>query len=175
MANNDSTTVTNLEATPAVIASSATLRGKVRALVESVEVASGDGDGDTYTMFPVPLEARIDDIKVMNDAITGGTDYDAGFYRITTNNLGAEIDKDILFDGQSMASARASWTSLICAGTAALDQGAVKSLVWQHCGYASLSAARDANPTGEVYLVITANTVGSADGTLSVKLDITVE
>lgn len=175
MANNDSTIVTNLEATPSVVADASALYGKTRVLVETFEIAVADNDGDTYTFFPVSLDARVDDLQIVNDAITGGTDYDFGFYKITDNNLGVAIDADILMDGQTMASARASWTSVLFAGTSAMDQGAVGQKVWQICGYASIDAAREANPTNQVYMVCTANTVGTADGTLSAKLTITVE
>lgn len=176
MANNDSTIVANLEATPNVMADASELGGKQRALVATYEVLAADSDGDTYTMFPVSLDARVDDLQVVNDAITGGTDYDVGFYSITDNDLGAVISTgDNLVDGQSMATARNVWTSLLFLGTNAMDQSAVAQKVWQICGYASLDAARDANQTNQVYLVVTANTVGTATGTLSVKLQVTVE
>ena len=175
MANNDSTIVTGLEATPSSVANAADLYGKQRTLVDTFEVAAADSDGDTYTFFPVALDARIDDLEIVNDAITGGTDYDFGFYKITDNDLGAVIDADILTDGQSMASARGTWTSVLFSGTGAMDQGAVKQRLWETLGYASLTAARDANQTNQVYFVMTANTVGSATGTVSAKLTITVE
>lgn len=175
MANTDSTTVTNLEATPSSVANSATLYGKQRAMVETFEIAAADDDGSTYTFFPVPLDARIDDLQVVNDAITGGTDYDIGFYKITDNNLGVAIDADILCDGQSMATARTSWTSVLYEGTSAEDQGDVTDRLWQMLGYASVAAARIANPTNQVYMVATANTVGTVAGTLSAKLIIAVE
>ncbi len=175
MANNDSTIVTNLEATPDAKANAYELYGKQRALVETFEVAAADNDGDTYTFFPVPLDARIDDLQLVNDAITGGTDYDIGFYKITDKDLGAVIDADILIDGQSMASARSVWTSVLFLGTNAADQGDVKKQLWEILGYASITAAREANQTNQVYMVATANTVGSATGTLSAKLVITVE
>lgn len=175
MANNDSPIVTNLEATPAVVSDVGELYGRVRVAQETFEIAAADNDGDTYTFFPVPLDARILDVRVVNDAITGGTDYDAGFYKITDNNLGAAIDADILFDGQTMASARASYTSLMFAGTSAADQGELSDAVWEMCGYASIDAARDANQTNMVYLVVTANTVGTAAGTLSLQVLMSVD
>lgn len=175
MANNDSTIVTNLEATPSVAADVAELYGKQRSLVETFEVAAADNDGDTYTFFPVSLDARVDDLQIVNDAITGGTDYDFGFYKITDGDLGAAIDADILMDGQTMASARSVWTSVLFLGTSAMDQGAVGQKVWEILGYASIDAAREANQTNQVYFVCTANTVGTATGTLSAKLTITVE
>lgn len=176
MANNDSTIVTNLEATPSVMADASQLYGKQRTLVESFEVAAADSDGDTYTLFPVSLDARVDDLLIFNDAITGGTDYDIGFYKITDNDLGAAIDADKLMDGQTMASARSVFTSVLGLGTSAMDLGTeVGEKIWELCGYASIDAAREANPTNQVYVVITANTVGSATASLTVKLVLTVE
>lgn len=175
MANNDSTIVTNLEAEPRVVADAFEYYGKQRILVETFEIAAADNDNDTYTFFPVPLDARIDDLQIVNDAITAGTDYDFGFYKITSNNLGAVIDADILADGIDCSSARAVWTSILFTGTGAADQGAVGQKLWQFLGYSSITAARAANQTNQVYFVATANTVGSAAGTLSAKLMITVE
>lgn len=176
MANNDSTIVTNLEATPSTVADASLLYGKTRVLVETFEVAAADNDADTYTLYPVSLDARIDDLQVFNDAITGGTDYDIGFYKITDNDLGAVIDADKLIDGQTMASARTVWTSVLGLGTSALDLGTeAAEKVWELCGYATIDAAREANPNNQVYIVITANTVGTAAGSLSVKTVLTVE
>ena len=175
MANNDSTTVTNLEATPSSVGSSAFMYGKTRVMTETFEIAAADNDGDTYTFFPVPLDACILDLEVVNDAITGGTDYDFGFYLITDNDLGAVIDVDILVDGATMASARAAWTSLLFSGTGAKDQGAVTTKLWEDLGYATITAAREATGSNQVYMVMTANTVGSVAGTVSARLTIGVE
>lgn len=175
MANKDSSIVTNLEATPRVMASSNELYGRIRSLVDSIEVAAADNDGDTYTFYPVPLEARILDVLVTNDAITGGTDYDCGFYKITDGNLGAVIDKDILFDGVDISSGNATYASKLFSGTGAVDQANIGQRVWELCAYADLKAARAANPTGQVYLVVTANTVGSGAGTLAIRTDMVVD
>lgn len=175
MANNDSTLVTNFEASPSVKANVAKFYSSTRPLIETFEVAAADNDGDTYTFFPVHLECRVDDLQLINDAITAGTDYDFGFYKITDGDLGAVIDADILADGIDLSSARANWTSIMFAGSGAVDQGALKQLLWEILGYASIGAARDANPTGQVYFVATANTVGSAAGTMSVRLSVTVD
>ena len=67
MANNDSTIVTNLEASPDVKADASELGGKQRALVATYEVLAADSDGDTYTMFPVSLDARVDDLQVVEE------------------------------------------------------------------------------------------------------------
>lgn len=175
MANNDSTTVTNLEATPAVLGDSSQLYGKMRVMEETFEIAAADNDGDTYTFFPVPLDARIVDVEIVNDAITGGTDYDFGFYKITDNDLGAAIDADIMADGVDVTSARWSWSSVLFSGTSAKDQGAVADKLWADLGYDDLAAARLAAGGNQVYFVCTANTVGTAAGTLSIKMTLAVE
>lgn len=175
MANTDSSIVAGLEATPSAVADAYQLYGKQRSLVETLEIAAADNDGDTYTFFPVSLDARIDDLEIVNDAITGGTNYDFGFYKITDNDLGAVIDADILADGEDVSSANGTWTSILFNGSGALDQADATKQLWEVLGYASITAAREANQTNQVYFVATANTVGSASGTLTVKLTITVE
>ena len=175
MANHDSTIVTNLEATPSSVADVSQLYGKTRVLTETFEIEVADIDTDTFTFFPVSLDARIDDLLILNDAITGGTDFDFGFYKITDNDLGDPIDADILADGVDMSSARTTWNSALFWGSSSKDQATVKNKLWQDLGYSSITAAREANPEGMVYMVMTANTVGSAAGTISAKLEITVE
>ena len=175
MANHDSTTVTNLEASPSVVADVAQIYGKLRVMEETFEIEAADNDGDTFTLFPVPLDARISDVKVLNDAITGGTNYDIGFYLITAGNLGAVVDADIIADGIDFSSASTTWTSVLFVGSGAKDQGAIANKVWEDLGYASLTAAREAAGNSDVYMVITANTVGSAAGTVSVRAEIVVD
>lgn len=174
MANNNSTTVTNLEATPSVVADVSIIYSRKRDMVEVFEIAAADNDGDTYTFFPVSLDARISDAFICNDVVTGGTDFDLGFYKITDNSLGAVIDADIVADGLSLTSAR-GWTSVLTSGSSSLDIPNVKQKLWQILGYASIDAAREANPTGQVYFVATANTVGTASGSFAAKLELAVD
>lgn len=168
MANNNSTTITNLEAKPRVLASVDTLYGKVREFVETFEIDAADNDGDTYALFPIQSGWRIADLQIVNDAITLGSDYDIGLYAVTGGTLGAVVDVDIYADGLDLTSARGVWTSVLFTGTGAKDQGAVKNRVWQDAGLS-------ADPFAEYYLVVTANTVGTATGTLSVRAQFVVE
>ena len=72
-------------------------------MVATVEVAAGDDDGSKYRFFKaVPSSFRPIACTVMCDAITAGTDYDLGLYDV---NLGAVVDKDVLMDGQTLATA----------------------------------------------------------------------
>lgn len=125
--------------------------------IGKIAVASGDSDGSTYLVArAVPASFRPVTCVIMTDAITSGTDYDLGFYDSRT---GAVVDKDILMDGQTMASASRVLDGL--ANVAIEDIGARKTI------YELLAlTATTTKPTYD--LVLTANTVGSADGDIVV-------
>ncbi len=97
---------------------------------------------------------------MINDAITAGTDYNIGLY--TQDGAGVLTDKDenAYADAVDMSSARAAWTSLM---HEILDQASVKKQVFEDAG--------DSADGGEFfYLALTAVTVGSAAGTISVQV-----
>ena len=125
--------------------------------VATVAVAAADDDGSVYRVFKnVPSSVVPICICIHNTAITSGTDWDVGLYK---TNLGAVVDKDILADGLDLSSARtiATWNN---AGmtTLTLSNGT------QDLG--TLSAQTD--PDAAYDIALTANTVGSAAGTVRV-------
>lgn len=126
-------------------------------LIATEEIAVADDDGSIYRLFKnVPSNYIPVEITVTCDAITGGTDYDLGFYR---TNLGAVVDKDVLMDGQTLASAltRATGHQLGLAAVNIADAG--KTL-------AEISGQTD--PDMAYDIALTANAVGSAAGTVTV-------
>ena len=125
--------------------------------IGKIVVASGDTDASTYLVAKaVPASFRPVQCTIMTDAITSGTDYDLGFYDSVT---GTVVDKDILMDGQTMASASRTLDGL--SNVAIEDIGARKTI------YELLGLT--ATTTKATYdLVLTANTVGSADGDIVV-------
>lgn len=128
------------------------------------EVAAADDDTSVYRLFKgVPTTARIQTIEIVNDAITAGTDYDLGFYHTAQadGTDGAVIDKDILVDGASMASARAITAPLIALTN--LDLADLDKPIWELLGFDQFSRPH------EVDLCLTANTVGTAAGTIRTK------
>lgn len=173
MANIDSTTVANLEATPNSVADAALLYGKKRVALETIDVLAAHNDNDTYALFPLPLDCRVSHIYVGSAGITGGTDYNVGAYTIVDNDIGVAIDDNLFADAISLAAA-----GLL---DATLDTGSginatnYKQKLWQQLGYASIEAAREANPTNQVYVVATGVTVGTADGTAFVQIEYVVE
>lgn len=125
--------------------------------VATVAVASADDDGSVYRLFKnVPSSLVPVKIAVHNTAITSGSDYDLGLYAA---NGGAVVDKDILADGLDMSSAR----------TIATDNNAGMTTVAIASGtqdLGTLSAQTD--PYASYDIALTANTVGSAAGTIRV-------
>lgn len=129
---------------------------KVFTMLGTASVVAADDDGSIYRVFSsVPSNLIPIKLEIANTAITNGTDYDFGLYDV---DGGAVVDKDILADGISMASARTIATSNN-AGMTTITLVDLKTL-------AELSA--EASPPPAYDIAFTANTVGSADGTIRV-------
>lgn len=128
-------------------------------MVATVAVAVADDDLSVYRLWKAVPSALVPiKITIHNTAITGGTDYDIGLYEtITDSSAGTVVDKDILADGISMGTARAfAVDNNAGLTTIAIANGA------QTLG--ELSAQTDVDPSYDI--AITANTVGTAAGTI---------
>lgn len=127
-------------------------------IVQTFEVAAADDDGSVYRLFPnVPSSAVLSSLRLACDALTGATDYDMGLY---APNYGAVADKDILADGLNPS---AGYSRIL-----ALD--ALKDVNISDCNktlYELLGlTVKTAAPFYDICL--TANTVGSGAGTITV-------
>lgn len=126
-------------------------------IIKTFEVAAADDDGSVYRVFKeVPSSYIPVQIDILCDAITNGTDYDLGLYK---TGLGAVVDKDVLMDGQTLATAltRATGQGL---GLGAVDRADATKTLGQLSAQTNVDAAYD--------IALTANTVGSAAGTVTV-------
>ena len=159
VANTKSNAVTNADASPRVPNSSYFEDGHARESVATVEVAAADDDGSVYRMCRVPSGARISHILVANDAITAGTAYDFGVYR-TAADGGAAVDDDLFMSAVDMSSARDQLTDLTYE-SASINIDKVEKRLWELLGLS-------ADPFVEYDLAFTADTVGTAAGTISV-------
>jgi hypothetical protein len=131
---------------------------KVVVMVATEEIAAADDDGSVYRFFrSVPSNLIPIEITVMSDGVTGMSDTDLGLYQVGED--AAVVDKDVLMDGQTLASAltRATGHQLGLANVNIADAG--KTL-------AVLSAQTDPDPSYDICL--TANTVGSGAGTVTI-------
>ena len=127
-------------------------------LTATEEIAAADDDGSVYRFFKsIPSSYIPTEITIMTDGISGGTDYDLGLYEVGTG--GAEVDKDVLMDGQTMASAltRATGHQL---GLQTVDIASCTSTLATLSGQTDVDAAYD--------IALTGNTVGTAAGTISI-------
>ena len=109
--------------------------------------------------MPLHSSWSVKDIRLLNDAITVGTDYNLGLY---TQADGVITDKDenCYADAVDMSSARLDWASI---KHEILDVANVKKRVFEDAGDA-------ADGDEFYYLALTAITVGSAAGTISVQV-----
>lgn len=160
VANTKSTAITNADATPVTINSSYIAGASLREMVGTVETAAADDDGSVYRLCRVKSSHRLSDILLANDAITSGTDFDVGVYR-TAKDGGAVVSKDVFADGLDLSSA-AAFRSVLNHDQAT-DIAEVEMRLWERLGLS-------ADPLIDYDVCVTGNTVGSAAGTLSMKI-----
>jgi hypothetical protein len=154
---SDDINITGLDSVPPVIPSSNNNGGIIKHVRAHVAILAADVDTNNFRMARLPSNAVIKDIKVLCDAITGGTDYDLGV-AYTPNKGGAIIDGDCLMDGQTLATA-----SKVLDGFSAPAIENRDRELWEHAGLL-------ADPNTNLDIVLTANTIGTADGDVVVEI-----
>lgn len=128
-------------------------------MIATVEIAAADSDGSVYRFFKnVSAHLIPTDIRIFNDAITGGTDYDLGLYK---TDGGAVIDKDCFLDGGDLSAAHASGSGL--SGLSIVDVANLLRALYEYT-----SETIGAIKTSGYDICLTANTVGSAAGTVTI-------
>lgn len=155
--------LSSVDTANSLIGENVTNGGKLKFIRETVEVAAADDDGSVYRVARIPANAVLKEVTIACDAITGGTDYDLGFYDVPETNSGAVIDKDALMDGQTLASA-----SRVIDGLQTVAIENLHKKVWE---LASISEAT----TKYVDIALTGNTVGTAAGTITVTVVYTLD
>jgi len=131
------------------------------AMATTFEVAAADDDASIYRLFKsLPATLIPVQIYINNDAITAGTDYDLGFYK---SESGVVIDKDSLADGADLSSAHAMGSELN--GLTALGA----EYVGKNISEILNTKLTDTTKYETVDICLTANTVGTAAGTVSVR------
>jgi len=130
---------------------------KTVTIVGTASVTAADSDGSVYRVFSdVPSNYVPIALVVHNTAITSGTDYDLGLYEVDS---GAVVDKDILADGINNSSARS---------IAVLNNVGMTTIGIANGTQSLATLSAQANPSASYDIAFTANTVGSADGTIRV-------
>jgi hypothetical protein len=170
MANRKSTFISNIETALRTYNDVRVAGAEVKLATATIEVAAADDDGVILAMVRLPSQAVLLSALIMNDAITGGTDYDLGVF---TPNEGSgdpvAVDADCLIDLVSMASARAIPTEFLGTGTNGVDPANLGKPLWELAGVS-------ADPGDDTLydLCFTGNTVGTAAGTITLAVLYTV-
>lgn len=118
-------------------------------------------NGDTFILGQVSLTDRVAGMSGTISALTSATDNDLGFYTKNAAGTLVEIDKDILWDGITLATALDS-SALLTKMNTSLD---VTKTVGDHLGIGV-----DKEYTNGIFLVLTMNTKSSVDGTMHLKV-----
>jgi hypothetical protein len=154
---SDDINITGLDSLPPVMPSSANNGADLKTARGHIAILAADADTNQFRMARLPSNAVIHNIKVLCDAITGGTDYDLGI-AYPPNKGGAVIDADNLMDGQTLATA-----SKTLDGFAAVAIENRYKQLWELAGLT-------ADPAHNLDIVLTGNTIGTADGDVVVEI-----
>jgi len=137
--------------------------GKTVIMVQVFEVAAADDDASIFRLWKainpnlIPVQ-----IHIATDAITSGTDWDLGFYKTTVGGVnGAVVDADKLANTLDFSSATTFASPVNGLENLNLDEGLERI-------YTLAGDTLDDHELG-YDIALTANTIGSAAGTISVK------
>lgn len=164
VANTKSTLVSNADAATQTLNVASLSQGKLYSSVATVEIAAADDDGSVYRMMSVHSSWRLMNIRLANDAIAGLTSLDIGLYQ-TAKNGAAVVDKDAYLAALDAHLASTGAINYAIAGARAIEK--LGQAVWE-------DAALSADPGRWYDLCFTANTVGTAAGTLVLAIEYTV-
>lgn len=131
--------------------------GKIFGFAETFEIAAADDDTSIYKIARVNANMIPMDIKINCDAITAMTDVDLGFYQ----EDGTVVDADILMDGADLSAGKALGSEQN--GLSHLPIADIGDKVWELLGKTAV------NKQEGYILALTANTVGTAAGTVSIR------
>jgi len=140
----------------------------LKVLRKTIPIAAADSNTSKFLIAQIPANAILLDIKVRCTALTGGTDFDIGLYDAV--DFGGEvIDADLFADGLDLSSAKARGAELSGIAELSLANGAKK--VFQLANENSDPVRALSSGERTVYdLVLTANTIGTAAGTVEVDV-----
>lgn len=157
--NTLSNNITNLDSSPPVQPRVGLQGGRLRRILDTLEVAAADDDTSTYRLARVHSSWQLPEIIIFNDAITAGTSYDIGLYQ-TAANGGAVVLVGAYATAIDLSSANKTGTNQ---AFEARDIANIQKRVWEDAGLTT-------DPIRFYDLVATANTVGTAAGTISVAV-----
>ena len=134
--------------------------GELLSLAGTFEVAAADSDGSIYRLFKVNKNMVPIKIEINCDSIANSTSWDLGLYN-TLERGGAVVDADCFMSAVDLSAGKAMGSEQN--GLAALPIASIGKQVYEVAALTS-----DTGPA-EYDVVLTANTVGTAAGTVSIR------
>lgn len=158
VANTKSTAITALDNSPPAQADAAYHGGVLKEAIGYCEVAAADDDTSVYRFCRLPSNARVSSIEIMNDAITGATDYNLGLYD-TADEGGADVDQNLFRDAIDISAGNGTFTEI---DNLLAEENREKTL-WEALGLS-------ADPHKHYDVCLTGVTVGSGAGTIALRV-----
>jgi hypothetical protein len=166
--NTKSLEILNMEAVPIVADDARSYSGLVRRYLTTLEVAAADSDTSTYRFVRLKSNSIVTAVRVYCDAITDGTSFDFGLYYETNKLAGVVVPNMVAMWGSAIdlsTAIGATGPLNITYEATAGNIDAIKKRLWE-------LAALTVDPDCFFDIVATANTVGSAAGTISLEVDV---
>jgi hypothetical protein len=167
VANTKSTAITNADATPPVLVNRAIAGADIKISKGICAVAAADDDNSVYRFARLPSNAVIHSIRILNDAITGGTAYHCGVWD-TAENGGAVVDADLFASSVDISAGNTAWLELRyeAATTAVIDHA--ERQLWYILDLGAATLASDPNKQYDICLQ--GATVGTGAGDILMEV-----
>jgi hypothetical protein len=160
VANTKSTQITNADATaPSALNPAHVTQGMLRESIATIEVAAADDDNSVYRLVRVRSSDRLSQITVFNDAIAAGVAFDCGLYD-PAGDGGAVVSQYLFAQAADMSAGSTLGTEMLHFTN---DIANVGKMIWE-----LLALPKDSQKFYDICL--TATTVGSGAGTLSMRV-----
>lgn len=157
--SNETVNLANIALVPPVLPLAKTNGAPVQATTAIVSVATSDSATSTWRVARLPSNALLHQLTVSTTAQTGSTDFDIGIAYNPDKLSGALINVNCLADALTLATASRALDGLKDVSIA--NSG--KEL-WELAGLT-------ADPQCDLDILFTANTIGTAGGTVGFKIE----
>lgn len=156
-----STTITNRDATPAVINDGRLEKGVLKSAFGQVNTTAAVTTGSKYLLAQVPSKAMVRQVLLSCAALGGTTAHDIGVYRTTADGSAAV---SAAFFGSAVSTASALTNSDVTneSGTYTLDK--MEQPLWQAAGLSS-------DPGGMLDIVATSTATNTSGGRLGLVVN----
>jgi hypothetical protein len=156
---NEIVNLANLALVPPVLPQAKTNGGQIQSITSIVSIATDDTAASIWRIARLPSNTLLHQLTVATTAQTGSSDFDIGIAYNPDKVSGATISVNCLADALTLATA-----SRVLDGLKDVSIANSAKELWE---LASLTA----DPKCNLDLILTANTIGTAGGTVGFKIE----